>query len=133
MPIPLRHAAGQSWHEGDVSAVRFAIEDNCVAHWVANGANRVKVLPSYTRISGNSAGPEDGMADKKKGMIEGGSASGTKADDKGPGKKAGGPEPAGEAAPQIAPSRKSTKKPKLAKKNKSRLPRREKKARQKGR
>jgi len=41
------------------------------------------------RISGNSAGPEDGMADKKKGTIEGGSASGTKAPDKGAGKNCG--------------------------------------------
>jgi hypothetical protein len=48
------------------------------------------------------------------------------------GKKAVVPEAAGESAPQIAPSMKSTKIPKLAKKNKSRLPRREKKARQKG-
>ena len=85
------------------------------------------------RISGNSTGPEDGMADKKKGTIEGGSASGTKAPDKGAGKKAVVPEAAGESAPQIAPSMKSTKIPKLAKKNKSRLPRREKKAGQKGR
>jgi hypothetical protein len=66
------------------------------------------------------------MADKKKGTIEGGSASGTKAPDKGAGKKAVVPEAAGESAPQIAPSMKSTKIPKLAKKNKSRLPRREK-------
>jgi len=73
------------------------------------------------------------MADKKKGMIEGGSASGTKAPDKGAGKKAVAPEAAGESAPQIAPSMKSTKLPKLTKKNKSRLPRREKKARQEGR
>jgi hypothetical protein len=73
------------------------------------------------------------MADKKKGPIEGGSASGTKAPDKGAGKKGVVPEAAGESASQIAPSMKSTKIPKLAKKNKSRLPRREKKARQKGR
>jgi hypothetical protein len=72
------------------------------------------------------------MADKKKGMIEDGSASGTKAADKGAGKKAVVPEAAGEPASRIAPSKKSTKIPKLAKKNKSRLPRREKKARQKG-
>ena len=72
------------------------------------------------------------MADKKKGTIEGGSASGAKAADKGAGKKAVVPEAAGEPAPQIAPSMKSTKIPKLANKNKSRLPRREKKARQKG-
>lgn len=84
------------------------------------------------RTSGNSAGPEDGMADKKKGTIEDGSASGTKASDKGAGKKAVVPEAAGEPASPIAPSKKSTKIPKLAKKNKSRLPRREKKARQKG-
>lgn len=73
------------------------------------------------------------MADKKKGTTEGGLASGTKAPDKGAGKKAVVPEVAGETAPQIAPSMKSTKIPKLAPKNKSRLPRREKKARQKGR
>jgi hypothetical protein len=42
------------------------------------------------------------------------------------------PEAAGEPAFQIARSEKSTKVPKLTKKNKSRLPRREKKARQKG-
>lgn len=72
------------------------------------------------------------MADKKKGTIEDGSASGTKAPDKGAGKKAVVPEAAGEPASPIAPSKKSTKIPKLAKKNKSRLPRREKKARQKG-
>ena len=84
------------------------------------------------RISGNSAGPEDGMADKKKGMIEDGSASGTKAPDKGAGNKAVVPEAAVEPASPIAPSKKSTKIPKLAKKNKSRLPRREKKAQQKG-
>jgi len=69
------------------------------------------------------------MADKKKGPIEGGSASGTKAPDKG----TVVPEAAGESAPQIPPGIKSTKIPKLAKKNKSRLPRRDKKARQKGR
>ena len=73
------------------------------------------------------------MADKKKGTIEGGSASDTKAAGKGTGKKVVVPEAAGESAPQIAPSTKSTKIPKLAKKNKSRLPRRQKKAKQKGR
>lgn len=73
------------------------------------------------------------MADKKKGTIEGGSASNTKAADKGAGKKPVVPEAAGESAPPIAPRMKSTKIPKLAKKNKSRLPRREKKALQKGR
>lgn len=79
------------------------------------------------------------MADKKK-DAEGGSASGAKAADKGAGKadkgagkKAVVPEAAGESAPQIAPRTKSTKIPKLAKKDKSRLPRREKKALQKGR
>src|SRR5690242_942729 len=89
----------------------------------------------YPRIRncGNSAGPEDDMADKKKGTIEGGPASDTKATDKGAKKKAAVPEAAGEPAPQAAPSVKSPKIPKLAKKNKSRLPRREKKARQKGR
>ncbi len=76
------------------------------------------------------------MADKKKGTTtEGGSASGTKAADKGAGKKAKAvvPEaaPAVETAPRTAPSK--TKIPKLAHKNKSRLPRREKKALQKGR
>ena len=80
------------------------------------------------------------MADKKKGTIEGGSANDTpasqqskKAADKGAGKKTAVPEPAGESAPQIAPRMKSTKIPKLVKKNKSRLPRRQKKALQKGR
>jgi hypothetical protein len=80
------------------------------------------------------------MADKKKGTSEGGSASGTKAD-KGAKKKAVAPEAekavapeaASEAAPQIKPSTKSTKIPKLAPKNKSRLPRRQKKALQKAR
>jgi hypothetical protein len=73
------------------------------------------------------------MAEKKKGPIEGDSASGTKAPDKRAGKKAVVPEAAGESAPKVPPSLKSAKIPKLAKKNKSRLPRREKKARQKGR
>jgi hypothetical protein len=71
------------------------------------------------------------MADKKK-STEGGAASGKKAADKGAGKKAVVPEAAVASAPQIAPRMKSTKIPKLPKKNKSRLPRREKKARQKG-
>ena len=71
------------------------------------------------------------MADKKKGTTEGGLASGTKAPDKGAGKKAKVPEVAGETTPEIARSMKSTKILKLAPKNKSRLPRREKKARQK--
>ncbi len=70
------------------------------------------------------------MADKKKGA-EGDAASGKKAADKGTKKKAAVPEPAAEAAPPAAPRMQSTKIPKLAKKNKSRLPRREKKARQK--
>ena len=73
------------------------------------------------------------MADKKKGTSEGGSGSDTKAANKGAGKKAVVPEAASESALQIAPSMKSTKIPKLAKKNKSRLPRRQKKALQKGR
>ena len=66
------------------------------------------------------------MAEKKK-AAEGGAVSGKKAD------KAAGtavisvPEAAGEPAPRT----KSTKIPKLAKKNKSRLPRRQKKAQQK--
>ena len=73
------------------------------------------------------------MADKKKGT-EGSSASRTKAADKRAGKeKAVVPEAAAESAPQITPRMKSTKIPKLPKKNKSRLPRREKKARQKAR
>jgi hypothetical protein len=84
------------------------------------------------RISGNFAGPEDGMADKKKDTNEGGSATSTKAD-KASRKKAAVTEAEVETAPEIAPSTKSTKIPKLAKKDKSRLPRREKKARQKGR
>jgi len=71
------------------------------------------------------------MADKKKGT-EGSSANGAKAADKGAGKTAVVPETAGESAPQLAPRMKSTKIPKLPKKNKSRLPRREKKAKQKG-
>ena len=71
------------------------------------------------------------MADKKKGTIEGSSPSDTKVADKRAGKKAVVPEAAGETAPQIG--MKSTKIPKLAPKNKSRVPRREKKARQKGR
>ena len=81
------------------------------------------------------------MADKKDGA-KGGAASGTEAAEKGAGKKAKAakakdnavvPESAVESAPQIAPRMKSTKIPKLPKKNKSRLPRREKKAQQKGR
>jgi hypothetical protein len=66
------------------------------------------------------------MADKKK-AAESGSVSDTKAADKAAGKKPVVPEAAGEPAPRM----KSTKIPKLSKKNKSRLPRREKKARQK--
>ena len=66
------------------------------------------------------------MADKKK-AVEGGPVSGTKAADKGAVKKAAVPEAAGEPAPRM----KSTKIPRLAPKNKSRLPRREKKAQQK--
>jgi hypothetical protein len=67
------------------------------------------------------------MADKKKKTAEDGSVSGTEAADKAAGKKAAAPEAASEPAPRT----KSTKIPKLLKKNKSRLPRREKKARQK--
>jgi hypothetical protein len=63
------------------------------------------------------------MADKKK-AAEGGSENDTKATDKTAKKKAAPPEVAAEPAPRM----KSTKIPKLAKKNKSRLPRREKKA-----
>jgi hypothetical protein len=72
------------------------------------------------------------MADKKKSTLEAGSASGKKTKDKGAGETAVVPEAAPEVPPQIAPSTKSTKIPKLAKKNKSRLPRRQKKAAQKG-
>ena len=66
------------------------------------------------------------MADKKK-SPEGGSVSGAGAADKGAAKKAVVPEVVGESAPRM----KSTKIPRLLKKNKSRLPRREKKAQQK--
>ena len=75
------------------------------------------------------------MADKKK--TDGGSEKDTKATDKAAGKKAKAKaEVQAEAeAPQAAvvpaPPTKSAKIPKLAKKNKQRLPRREKKARQK--
>lgn len=72
------------------------------------------------------------MANKKK-ETAGGSASGLQASEKEGGKKAIAPEAAGESAPQIVPRTRSTKIPKLPKKNKSRLPRREKKARQKSR
>jgi hypothetical protein len=65
------------------------------------------------------------VADKKKAAE--GSATETKAADKATKKKAVAPEAAGEAKPQT----KSTKIPKLASKNKSRLPRREKKLQQK--
>ena len=64
------------------------------------------------------------MADKKK-AAEGGSVNDAKATDKAAEKKAAPPQAAAEPAPPM----KSTKIPKLAKKNKSRLPRREKKAR----
>jgi hypothetical protein len=95
---------------------------------------------SRRRTCGNFTEREDVMADKKKGA-EGGAESGKKGADKGADKGAGkkkpvvpevASEPAPQIAPQIAPRTKSTKIPKLAKKNKSRLPRREKKARQKG-
>jgi hypothetical protein len=69
------------------------------------------------------------VADKKK-KAEGDSVSGTKAADKGAGKKAAAPEVEVAPAPRTTFT-KSTKIPKLAKKNKTRLPRREKKARQK--
>ena len=65
------------------------------------------------------------MADKKK-AAEGGAVSDTKAADKAAGKKAAAPVAAVESAPRM----KSMKIPRLAKKDKSRLPRREKKARQ---
>jgi hypothetical protein len=65
------------------------------------------------------------MADKKK-AAEGAPVSDTKATDKKAGKKAAAPE-----AAVVTPPRKSMKIPKLAKKNKARLPRRQKKAQQK--
>jgi hypothetical protein len=72
------------------------------------------------------------MADKKK-AVEGNSVNEAKAPDKAAKKKKTAPpeaaaEPAPAPAPEPAPRMKSTKIPKLAKKNKSRLPRREKKA-----
>jgi hypothetical protein len=67
------------------------------------------------------------MADKKKKAAEGTPASDTKAADKAAGKKAVVPE----AVVEPKPRTQSTKIPKLVKKNKSRVPRREKKARQK--
>jgi hypothetical protein len=74
------------------------------------------------------------MADKKK-AAEGGSVSSTKAADKAAKKKAEAPDVAPAVAPEAAgeptPRMKSTKIPKLPDKHKSRLPRREKKARQK--
>ena len=70
------------------------------------------------------------MADKKK-AAEGGSVSGTKAIDKAAKKEAVAPDLVPEAAGELAPRMKSAKIPKLPKKNKSRLPRREKKAQQK--
>ena len=71
------------------------------------------------------------MADKKK-AAEGGSVSDAKAVDKVARKKAVVTEAAAtQAAVEPTPRTKSTKIPKLAKKNKSRLPRREKKALQK--
>jgi len=66
------------------------------------------------------------MADKKK-AAEGGSVKDAKASDQAAGKKAVEPQVAAGPAPRT----KSTKIPKLAPKNKSRLPRREKKARRK--
>ena len=72
------------------------------------------------------------MADKKK-AVEGGSVGEPKAGKKAA-KKAAAPEAAAPEAAVVveaAPRMQSTKIPKLAKKNKSRLPRREKKARQK--
>src|SRR5271165_270346 len=68
------------------------------------------------RFSGNFAGREEIMADKKK-AAEGGSVNDTRATDKTAKKKAAPPEVAAEPAPRT----KSTKIPKLAKKNKSRL------------
>jgi hypothetical protein len=65
------------------------------------------------------------MADKKR-TAEGGSVSDTEAADQAAGKRAAVPE----AAAEPSPRRKSTKIPRLPKKNKSRLPRREKKAQQ---
>ena len=92
------------------------------------GAGKKAVVPE---VVGETA--QQNMAEKKRGTTEGGLAGGSKAPDKGAGEKAAVSEVAGETARQIAPSRKSRKIPKLAPKNKSRLPRREKKARQKGR
>jgi len=66
------------------------------------------------------------MADKKK-AAEGGAVNDANATEKSAKKKAAPPEPAAVPALRM----KSTKIPKLAKKNKSRLPRREKKARSK--
>lgn len=71
------------------------------------------------------------MADKNKGTEEG-SPNDTKAAGKAA-KKAAAPEPSGESASKVVLATKSVKIPKLAPKNKARLPRREKKARQKGR
>jgi hypothetical protein len=87
------------------------------------------MVPSYTdlREFRRKTGRKDIVADKKK-VAEGGSVSGTKAADKKvEGKKAAVPE----AADVPAARTKSTKIPKLPSKNKSRLPRREKKAQQK--
>jgi hypothetical protein len=69
------------------------------------------------------------MADKKK-TAEGGSVNEAIATEKAAGKKAA---PSEAAAAGPTPRMKSTKIPKLAKKNKPRLPRREKKARRKAR
>lgn len=83
------------------------------------------MLPLYTGSPGGSR-TRDIMADKKK-AAEGGSVNDAKAIDKAAKKKAVSPEAAAETAPRM----KSTKIPKLTKKNTSRLPRREKKARRK--
>jgi hypothetical protein len=71
------------------------------------------------------------MADKKKKGAEGAPASDTKAADKAADKAAGKKAVVPEAVVEPKPRTQSTKIPKLVKKNKSRLPRREKKARQK--
>ncbi len=87
------------------------------------------------RFPGSFAGREDNMADKKK-APEGGAANEAPAKEK-RSKKAAASEAAAEPAPPPpapapAAKAKSMKIPKLAKKNKSRLPRRQKKALMKG-
>jgi hypothetical protein len=78
----------------------------------------------------NDAEATDKAAKKKekKKAAEGGAASDVEAAGKAAKKKAAPPEVAAVAEPAPKPQTKSTKIPKLAKKNKSRLPRRQKKA-----